>query len=138
MRITERQFENIVILDLHGPIVGIKAAEIVTDRMGLLRRDGVRQMVTSLSDVPSVDLAGLGALFDAHGAMRKAGGLFKLACVTARIDDLVVLTRLLTAFDTYESVEEAIGGPVPTYAGAAAALPWLMAFRTIPRFLRRA
>jgi anti-sigma B factor antagonist len=137
MRITQRQFDNIVILDLHGPLVGVEAAEAVADRMALLRRDGVRHVVTSLSDVPTVDLAGLGALVEAYGTMRKAGGLFKLACVAARIDDLLVLTRLITVFDTYDSVEEAVGGPVPAYAGIEAA-PSPMAFWTIPRFLRGA
>ncbi len=138
MRITEREFESIVILDLHGPFVGLKAAEAVTDKMGLLRRDGVRHVVISLRDVRSVDLAGLSALFEAYRATGDAGGSFKLACVTARIDDLVVLTRLLTIFDTYDSVEEAVGGPVPAYATVEAVQPSPIAFWTIPRFLRGA
>jgi anti-sigma B factor antagonist len=138
MRITERDFENIVILDLHGPFVGLKAAEAVTDKMGLLRRDGVRHVVTSLRDVPSVDLAGLSALFEAYRAMGNAGGTFKLACVSARIDDLVVLTRLLTVFDTYDSVEEAVGGPIPDYVSVEPVVPEAVAFWTMPRFLRGA
>jgi anti-sigma B factor antagonist len=138
MRITERQFENIVILDLHGPFAGLKAAEAVTDKMTLLRRDGVRHVVTSLRDVPSVDLAGLSALFEAYRAMGNAGGTFKLACVSERIDDLVVLTRLLTVFDTYDSVEEAVGGPIPTYVSAQPVAPQPIAFWTLPRFMRGA
>jgi anti-sigma B factor antagonist len=138
MRITQRQFENIVILDLHGPMVGFTAADAVTDRMGLLRRAGIRHVVMSLSRVPTVDQTGLSALVDAYGAMRRDRGIFKLASVSARIDDLVVLTRLLTAFDTYDSVEEAVGGPVPAYADLATALPSSIALWAIPRFLRGA
>jgi anti-sigma B factor antagonist len=137
MKITERQFENIVILDLHGPMVGFAAAEAVADKMRLVQRAGTRHVVMSLGDVPAVDVTGLSALVEAYGAMRRCRGIFKLASVTARIDDLVVLTRLLTAFDTYDSVEEAVGGPVPALASVDAQ-PSSVAFWAIPRFLRGA
>jgi hypothetical protein len=75
---------------------------------------------------------------EAHRAARQANGTFKLACITKRIHDLVVITRLLTVFDTYNSVEEAVGGPVPGYVGVNSSQPSLVSLGMVQRFLRRA
>ncbi len=62
----------------------------------------------------------------------------RLASLTKRIHDLVVITRLLTVFNTFDSVEQAIQGATPAYAGIAdpaACSP--MSLEMIHRFLRR-
>ena len=138
MRLTERQFGDAVVLDFHGPIAGPKAVGMLESAVRRHCGAGVRDVVANLGGVPSVDLVGLGALVDAHLALRQAGGVFKLASVTKRLHDLVVITRLLTIFDTYDSVEEAVGGAAPSYAGATSPQLSLMWLGTIHRFLRRA
>jgi anti-sigma B factor antagonist len=137
MRMTERQFGDVVVLDLHGRIAGPKAGGLVGAAVRRHCRDGVHNLVLNLGGVPTVDLGGLGALLDAHTALRQAGGVFKLACVTKCIQDLVVITRLLTVFDTYDSVAEAVGGARPAYAGLKRPQPSSMSFGTLHRFLRR-
>jgi anti-sigma B factor antagonist len=138
MRINERQFGDVVVLDLHGPIAGAKAVAMVESTVRRLSREGIRHVVACLADVPHVDLGGLGALVDAHRYVRQANGTFKLARVTKRIHDLIVITRLLTVFDTYDSVEEAVGGPVPAYAGVEAPQPSPLSLGMVQRSLRRA
>jgi anti-sigma B factor antagonist len=138
MRITERQFGDVVVLDLRGSIAGPKAVGMLDAAVRRHCRDGVRKVVANLGGVSSVDLGGLGALVDAHMALRQARGIFTLACVTKRIHDLVVITRLLTVFDTCDSVEEAIGGAVASQAGAASPELSLLSLGAIHRFLRRA
>ena len=138
MRINERQFGDVVVLDLHGAIAGAKAVAMVESTVRRLSGEGIRHVVASLADVPHADLGGLGALVDAHRSVQQANGTFKLACITKRIHDLVVITRLLTVFDTYDSVEEAVGGPVPAYAGVEAPRPSLMSLGMAQRFLHRA
>jgi anti-sigma B factor antagonist len=136
MRITERQCGDAVVLDLHGPIAGRKAAGILEAAVRRHCGAGVRSVVANLGGVPSVDLAGLGALLDAYLAMRQASGAFKVACITKRIDDLIVITRLLTIFETYDSVEEAVGGASPAYAGEPSLRLPLLPRGTIHRLLR--
>jgi anti-sigma B factor antagonist len=138
MRICERQFGDVVVLDLAGPLTGAKAAEAVDAAVRRNCRAGKRLAVANLGSVPSVDLAGLGALVDAFSTMRAAGGVLRLACLTQRIHDLVVITRLLTVFDTFDSVEEAVGGAVPAYAGVSDPQFSIMPLGAIQRFLRRA
>ena len=133
MRITERRVGNATVLDLRGALVGYKSAELFDETVRRLCRGGSTEIVADLGRVPAVDLVGLGALVGAHRAVREARGVLKLAAITRRIHDLVVITRLLTVFDTYASVEEAAGrettaadmSPAPVSDG-------------IQRFLRRA
>jgi anti-sigma B factor antagonist len=136
MRITERQFGDAVVLDLHGPIIGPTAARMLVSAVCRSCRENVSTVVANLGGVRSVDIGGLGALLDAHMTTRQAGGTFKLACVTKRMHDLVVITRLLTTFDTYDSVMEAVGGVAPVSAGLNVSEP-VMSLGTIDRFLRR-
>jgi anti-sigma B factor antagonist len=137
MRIIERQFDDAVVLDLHGAIAGPRAGEMVGAAVRRHCRDGVHNLVANLGGVSTVDLGGLGALLDAHTAVQQAGGVFKLACVTKSIQDLVVITRLLTVFDTYDSVREAVGGATPAHAGLTRPQPSSMSFGAVHRLLRR-
>lgn len=137
MRITEGHFGDVVVLNLHGPIAGMKAVGMLESAVRRHCRDGVRHVVANLGGVPSVDLRGLGALVDAHRALRQARGVFTLACITKRLHDLVVITRLLTVFDTCDSVAEAVGSAIPASAGVKSPRPSLMSLGNINRFLRR-
>jgi len=40
--------------------------------------------------------------------MKKANGQLKLARVTEKIESLLIITKLITIFEFYESVEEAV------------------------------
>lgn len=139
MSISERRFEYAVVLDVTGPITGRKAAGMIDAAVRRHARAGTRILVANLGRVPLVDLAGLGALVDAYITMRQAGGVFRLACITKRIHDLVVITRLLTVIDTFDSVEEAAGGAIPADRGMVPdGRLSMMALAPIQRFLRRA
>jgi anti-sigma B factor antagonist len=111
MRISERWLGNVAVLDLVGPLTGWMAARAMEEAVRRHRQAGTHTVVANFRQVPSVDLAGLGALVDGYSAMREAGGEMRLAGLT-RIHDLVVMTRLLTVFDTFESVERAVEGPI--------------------------
>ena len=139
MNIAERRFKDAVVLDLTGPMTGRQAAGTIDAAVRRHARARTRILVANLGRVPSIDLAGLGALVDAHTTMRHAGGAFRLACVTKHIQDLVVITRLLTVVETFESIEEAVDRSIPTVGGKAQ--DWRLstiALAPILRFLRRA
>jgi anti-sigma B factor antagonist len=52
--------------------------------------------------------SGLGQLAAAHATSARQGGTLKLLNVTKRLNDLLVVTRLLLVFDTYESEADAL------------------------------
>jgi anti-sigma B factor antagonist len=134
MRINQRQLGDVVVLDVAGPIAGHNAAEAVRSAVDGHSRPG-SSVVVNLARVPAVDLAGLSALVDSYSDMRRAGGVLRLAGITNRIHDLLVITRLLTVFEVFDSVEDAVGGPTPAYSESALSTASL---GIIQRFLRRA
>jgi anti-sigma B factor antagonist len=138
MRITERQLGEVAVIDLRGALAGPKAVEMFDAAVRRRCRDGTRKVVANLGEVPSVDLAGLGALVDAYMALRQTGATLTLACVTKRIHDLVVITRLVTIFDTFDSVDDAAGGMAAAADRAKAPELPLPSLGVIHRFLRRA
>jgi anti-sigma B factor antagonist len=136
MRITERATSNVAVLDLRGTFSGRRAATRFLEAVRRQCRNGIGIIVANLSDVPKVGLEGLSAFIDAHADVRQVGGRFCLTGVTKRIDDLVVITRLLTLFDTFDSVDDAVGGtmaaPAPTSFGSS-----VLSLAAIHKLLRR-
>jgi anti-sigma B factor antagonist len=53
--------------------------------------------------------SGLGALMGSLTTTRNAGGELKLANVTEKVQSLFMITKLITIFSTYDSVEDAVG-----------------------------
>jgi anti-sigma B factor antagonist len=116
--ISERHRGDVVILDLIGPIAGREAAGVVAEAVRRQGRGGTQTVVMNLARVRSVDRDGMGALIEGDRAMREAGGEMRLASLNARIRQLMVHAGVLTAFDTFDSVEEAVEGPIPAYSRA--------------------
>jgi anti-sigma B factor antagonist len=66
------------------------------------------QLVLNLGGVNYIDSGGLGTLVALYTTARSAGGAIKLAALTQRVGDLLQVTKLLTVFEVYDSVEEAV------------------------------
>ena len=108
MRISERQIGDSTVLDLAGALVAGKADGMIEAAVGRQVRAGRRIVVANLGSVPSIDAAGLGALVMAYTTLQEAGGVLRLAGATKRVHGLIVMTRLNTIFDTFDSVEQAL------------------------------
>jgi anti-sigma B factor antagonist len=55
-----------------------------------------------------VDSAGLGQLVQVRTTAAHSGGSLKLMNVTKRLKDLLVVTKLVTVFDSYDSEADAV------------------------------
>jgi anti-sigma B factor antagonist len=131
MQITERTIEDATILDLRGTLFGPDATELLGAAIRRLVRAGRHRLVVNLADVPSIDASGLGALVDAYCVVTRNRGTLGLANVTRRLHDLIVITRLVTVFDIFDSVEDAIGRGTE-----AAAAPSTAAYSFVPQLSR--
>jgi anti-sigma B factor antagonist len=115
VEIRTRQAGHVVILDLLGRLAGEGAAEL-EQVLRALGRAGTRTLIVNLARLRSIDFAGLGALADGRHEFAAAGGELRLAGVTRHLGDLVIITRLATMFNLYDSVEQALEGAIPTAA----------------------
>ena len=68
-----------------------------------------KQVVLNLEGVNYIDSSGVGTLVGLHASAKAAGGTLKLAGLSGRVKDVLVITKLHTIFETYDSAEEAAG-----------------------------
>ena len=78
-----------------------------------VRSNDVRTVILDLGGVHTVDSVGLDAVIRGGQLLRYAGADMRIAGLTRRICDLVVITRLAMLCDTFATVADAIEGPVP-------------------------
>jgi anti-sigma B factor antagonist len=65
-------------------------------------------MLLNLADVPYIDSAGLGEIVRTYTTVSRQGGQLKLVNLTKRITDLLMITKLLTVFETFDNEQEAL------------------------------
>jgi anti-sigma B factor antagonist len=109
MTITERPVGDVQILDIEGSITGdAGAAQRLADKVRSLLQQGEKRLVLNLASVAYVDSAGLGELVHAYTTAARQGGSVKLLNVTKRLNDLLVITKLVTVFETFDSESSAV------------------------------
>ena len=108
MKIDERTAGDVVVLDLHGKILIGEGDDALREAVNRLADSGKTKILLNLADVPYVDSAGLGEIVRCYTTVSKKGGKLKLLNLTAKIRDLLAITKLLTVFETYDSEPEAV------------------------------
>lgn len=110
-KVTERY--EAVILELKGNVMGGDDTKDFNELLHKLIDEGKKNIVVDLSDVKFMNSSGLGMLIGGLTTMKKANGHLKLARVTEKIESLLIITKLITIFEFYESVDEAIKSFTP-------------------------
>jgi anti-sigma B factor antagonist len=114
MYIEQRTVGDVVVLSIIGDIAmnGTGASQ-VADKVRSVLQEGHDRLVLDLGRVRYVDSAGLGELVQAFSAVRNRGGAMKLLNVTKRLNDLLVVTKLLTVFECFEQESVALASFEP-------------------------
>jgi anti-sigma B factor antagonist len=103
-----RKIENVVIMDLSGKLTIGEPVMQLRDGLRALVADGANSFIVNLADVSYVDSSGLGELVSSYTTVRNKGGDVKLLKLTAKIKDLLQMTKLLTVFDVYDDEAKAV------------------------------
>lgn len=99
---------NAIVLELKGNVMGGPEAAEFNELVHKLLDEGKKNIVVDLSDVKFMNSSGIGMLITAYTTMKNGGGQLKLANATDKINSLLVITKLITIFDHYESVDAAV------------------------------
>ena len=99
---------NAVIIELKGNVMGGEDTKDFTETLHKLIDQGKTNVIVDLSGVKFMNSSGLGMLISGLTTMKRANGHLKLANVTDKIESLLIITKLITIFESYESVEEAV------------------------------
>jgi anti-sigma B factor antagonist len=104
----ERQAGDVTILDLTGEVRMGEGSIVLRDAIRKLADNGKRKLLLNLAGVKYVDSSGIGELIANYTTVTRQGGQLKLLKLTDRIQNLLVITKLLTVFDSYEDEAEAL------------------------------
>jgi anti-sigma B factor antagonist len=69
---------------------------------------GKKNIVVDLNKVGWMSSIGMGMLIAGLTTVKNNDGQFKVACIPGNISTLLTLTQLITIFDTYDTIEEAL------------------------------
>ena len=109
MQLEERMAGDVVVVTVTGDITLNKGGDVLLkDKVRSLLQQGYKNVLLDLGGVSVVDSAGLGELVQAYVTTKNRGGVLKLLNVTKRLKDLLVVTKLLTVFDTFENEAAAL------------------------------
>ena len=109
MQLEQKIQDNVAIITVTGDITLNKGGDVLLkDKVQSLIQQGHKNLVIDLGGVSYVDSAGLGQLVHAYATTKNKGGSLKLLNVTKRLKDLLVVTKLLTVFDTYDDEKAAL------------------------------
>jgi anti-sigma B factor antagonist len=97
-----------MILDLSG---GIRLGEenaYLHNTIRSLVSAGEKKVLLNLAEVSKIDSSGMGEMIAAWTTLQKNGGEVRLLNLTQSVAQLMMLTKLLTVFETYENETDAL------------------------------
>ena len=108
LQIVEKQIDGVSVLDAVGRITLGEESNQVRIKIKEMLGKGKSQIVLDLAGVSYIDSAGLGTLVSGYTSAQNQGATLKLANLTKRFRELLNITKLVTIFDTYDSVDAAV------------------------------
>jgi anti-sigma B factor antagonist len=108
MKLSGREEKGVTILEVKGNIMGGPDETVFYEKLQDLIQQNKKKVVIDLSGVEWINSRGLGILISGLTTMRNNDGELKLGCVAEKVKSLLAITRLITAFESYDTVEEAV------------------------------
>lgn len=104
----ERWIKNVLVISLDGSFLGDPGVSAFRDRICILKSLNSTSVVVDLGRVNYIDSAGIGALVSSVKTLREVGGDIKLANLTERTYNvMVVVSQLDQVFNIFDSAEDA-------------------------------
>jgi anti-sigma B factor antagonist len=108
LAVTERQAGDVTLLDMIGSVRMGEGSIELRNALRCLVDGGKNKILLNLRGVKNIDSSGIGELIANYTTVSRDGGQLKLLNLTEKIQNLLVITKLLTVFDAYDNEAEAL------------------------------
>ena len=108
LNINQRQAGDVTTLDLDGEVRIGDSSTALRGAIRNLAAAGSSKILLNLKGVKYIDSSGIGELIANYTTVNRGGGQLKLLNLTEKVQDLLVITKLLTVFDVYDNEAEAL------------------------------
>ncbi|HWG37995.1 MAG TPA: STAS domain-containing protein [Terriglobales bacterium] len=108
LKLSTRTIDGVTVVEANGRIIlGQETNDLRESIKGLLA-NGTTKIVINLANVDFIDSSGLGAMVGLYSTANSRGAKVKLAAITKRFHELLMITKLLTVFDVYDNEAAAV------------------------------
>ncbi|MGD0126422.1 MAG: STAS domain-containing protein [Terriglobia bacterium] len=108
LQIVEKESGGVTILALSGRVTLGEESNQLRSHIKDMLAEGAKRLVLDLGNVTYIDSAGLGTLVAGYTSSQSQGAVMRLANLTKRFREQLNITKLVTVFDVYDSVEAAV------------------------------
>ncbi|MFH1700427.1 MAG: STAS domain-containing protein [Candidatus Zixiibacteriota bacterium] len=108
MKLNHFEKNGIVVIEPKGKIMGGPESTALHDLLHDLIEQKKTNVVIDLGKVDWMNSTGLGLMISGLTTLRKSDGELRLANVTEKIQSLLTITKLITVFKSFDSVDEAV------------------------------
>jgi anti-sigma B factor antagonist len=108
MSIDMRVVGDVRIFDCSGKITLGEATLAIRTTLRAALDSGAKKILFNLKDVNYIDSSGLGEFMRIHTSVAAKGGQLRLLHLTARIRELLTVSKLLTIFQVYDDEKAAL------------------------------
>ena len=108
MNFNVKERYNCVVITFKGNVMGGPDAVRLNEKLHELIDKDQTNVVADVGKVKFMNSSGLGMLIGGLTTVRKAGGDLRIANPTDKIQSLLVVTKLITVFKHYSSLDEAV------------------------------
>ena len=111
MDLHERPYGDVVVVDIRGPVKRESGGttELVMALRRLVRSTQYKAILLNVEELTDIDSVILGAITQAHTTAVRSGVVLKLLNVTARMRELLAITKLDRFIAIAESEEKELG-----------------------------
>ena len=107
MELAERRIGDIVVVSIGGTLTSSDAADL-RQTMTTVFAAGATRVILDLEGLRYLDSLGLGELVASQLRAIKAKTRLRVANAGAHVQDLLLITRLITVFESYDSLAAAL------------------------------
>jgi len=108
MKLDVKEIGAVSAIHVRGNLIGGPETLDVHEKVKQLLGQKRNRIVIDLSAVAWINSSGLGMLMGCLTSVKNAGAEMKLTGVTDKVKNLFVITKLITLFDVFETVQEAV------------------------------
>jgi len=108
MKYSIKEQFNCMVVDFKGNLMGGPNAESFRDDLHKLIDQDKTNVIANLGKVKFMNSSGLGILIGGLTTMKNAGGSLIICEADKKIQDLLVVTQLISVFQHYRTLDEAI------------------------------
>ena len=108
LEISNRYIDGIVILDLQGSLIIGETSNKLSSMLKAFAFEDKKRILVNLAGVAILDSTGLGTMVGGYSTLGRQGGQLKLENLSARLLELMHITKLYTVFEIYDDERSAL------------------------------